>query len=342
MKLLLNSKKHGLFLGLELSEYLIPEVRGDLVADVAKTLANSRKPMTLSELSRSFEGQYSPEYVRRAAIACSQLKLAIVQDGTFACNESDRDDLKKATKSELCIPFRKRLQDYAPFLLFVDILSKQFSSIESAMRIRGILNIAMAPKKLERTLKGWGKYAQVIEELEQGKISICIETEKLLADYVKKLVESLEAEISAKIFTIDMLGPEVFAYLDSQGISLTDIAQALRNYEKDPKPSASRACEIFEAFIHSLAQTKGIFVPKPRPTLNDWCEGLRSQKEVPSNLLLACHGLVGIRNMTHHNPDAETGRPWNISKQAALTSTLLVPILIRSVYLYSTQRNQEF
>jgi len=329
-------------MGSTLSEYAIPEVTGELITDVAKTLANSRKPLALKELSRSFEGQFSAEYVRRAAIVCGQVKLAVFQSGTYVCNEADRDDLKKATRSELYVSFRKRLQDYAPFLLYIDLLSKEFSSLESAMRIRGILNIDASPEKLERILRGWGKYARIIEESKEGKIAICVETEKLLADYVRKLIESLEAEIRAKIFTIDMLGPEVFAYLDSQGIGLTDIAQALRNYEVDPKPSASRSCEVFEAFIYSLAQTKGVSVPKPRPTLMDWCDGLRAQKEISANLLLVCHGLVGIRNMTHHNPDSETGKVWNISKQAALTSTLLVPIVIRSVYLYSTQRNQEF
>jgi len=325
-----------------MSLYNIPEVTGELITDVAKTLANSRKPLTLNELAKSFEGQYSSEYVRRAAIACSQLRLAVLQAGTYQCNESDRDDLKKATRTELYVPFRKRLQDFAPFLLYIDYLSKEFSSLESAMRTRGILSIDASPEKLERTFRGWGKYARIIEEQKGGQIAICVETEKLLADYVKKLVEALEAEIRAKIFAIDMLGPEVFTYLDSRGIGLSDIAHALRNYESDPKPSASRSCEVFEAFIHSLVETKQVSIQKPRPTLMDWCEGLRGRREIAANLLLVCQGLVGIRNMTHHNPDSETGKLWNISKQAALTSTLLVPIVIRSVYLYSMQRNQEF
>lgn len=324
-----------------MSQYLIPDVKGELVADVAKTLANSKRPLTLSELSKSYEGQFSSEYVRRAAVVCSQIKLALFHDGAYVANEPDRDDLKKASKSELYLPFRKRLQDYAPFLLYVDLISKEFSSQESAMRIRGIMNISSSADQVERTLRGWGKFAKIIEEKE-GKITICIETNRLLADYVKKLEESLEAEIRAKVFAIDMLGPEVFAYLDANGVSLTDIALALRNYEVDPKPSANRACETFELFINKLAQEKGVIIQKSHPTLNEWVEGLRSQGQIASNLLLACHGLVGIRNMTHHNPDSETGKTWNISKQAALTSTLLVPILIRSVYLYANQRGQEF
>ncbi len=321
---------------------MIPEVKAEVIADVAKTLANSKNPLTLNELSKSYTKEYSPEYIRRAAVASAQMKLAVFESGAYACNESDRDDLKKAMRSELFGPFAKRLQDFGPFLLYADLVSKEFSSIESATRIRGILDIDVEPEKLERALRGWGKYAKLIEESKQGEIKICIDTDKFVGDYIKRLMESLEAEISAKIFTIDMLGPEVFAYLDGQGISLTQIAYALRNYESDSQHSAARSTEVFEAFMHALIQTKGIQIPKPRQTLMDWVEGLRSNKEIPANLLLACQGLVGIRNMTHHNPDSETGLSWNISKQAALTSTLLVPITIRSVYLYAMQRKQEF
>jgi hypothetical protein len=110
-----------------LFNYQIPQVKGELIADVAKTLANSGKPLKLKELAKCFEGQYSEEYVRRAAVACSQIGLATYETGVYTFNESERNDLKRATKSELYITFRKRLQDYTPFLLYVDFLSKEYS-----------------------------------------------------------------------------------------------------------------------------------------------------------------------------------------------------------------------
>jgi hypothetical protein len=162
-----------------------------------------------------------------------------------------------------------------------------------------------------------------------------------LFDYVKQLVEALEAELQAKLFTIDMLGPEVFTYLDTNGVKLDEIARALRNYEVDPKPSASRSMDIYESFVHLIAGQNGVDVSKPKG-LSEWVESLKSKKLIASNLLLLHHGLIGIRNMTHHNPDSETGKAWNITKQAALVSTLVVPIIMRTTYLYIMKKEQEF
>jgi hypothetical protein len=320
--------------------YQIPEVSGELIADVAKTLANSPVSMSLARLAECYTGQFSPEYVRRAVVASAQMELTELKGAAYACSESQRDILRKASKPELKLAFRGGLQNYGPFLLFADYVSKGFSAMDAATRTKGLFAIQAVPDKIEKALRGWGKYAELIEET-GTRLRIKVQTDHLLLDYVKKFVDSLEAELQAKLFTIDMLGPEIFTYLDTHEIKLDDIAKALRNYETDPKPSAARALEVFERLAHTLADEKGVNTQKSRG-LMEWLEQLRSQKEVASNLLLLCHGMVGLRNMTHHNPDSETGIPWNISKQGALVGTLLVPIAIRTLYLYVMQRKQEF
>jgi hypothetical protein len=322
------------------TEYQLPDVSGELIADVAKTLANSATPMTVAQLADCYVGQFGQEYVRRAAQASSQLGLADAKAGGFACSENHRDILKKASKPDLKVAFRGGLQNYGPFLLYADYLSKSFTSLEAAMRIKGIFKIQAAPDKVERSLKGWGKYADLIVEDRTG-LKIKVQTQNLPFDYVKKLVEALEAELQAKLFTIDMLGPEVFAYLDNNEIKLDDMAKALRNYETDPKPSASRSLDIYERFVHTIAKERGVDVQKSKG-LMEWVDGLRSKGDLAANLLHLCHGMVGVRNMTHHDPDSETGQPWHISMKGALTSTLLVSITIRTMYLYIMQRKQEF
>jgi len=319
--------------------YQIPDVSAALIADLAKTLANSASSMTLSELADCYVGQFKSDSVRRATIANVQLGFAEANQAVYSCSETHRDVLKKADKSELRIAFRGGLQNYGPFLLFADYLSKGFSPIDAATRTRGLFKIELAPEKVERILRGWGKYAQLVEEI-PGGLRLTVETEHLLFDYVKRLIEVLEAELQTKLLTIEMLGPEIFAYLDNNDIKLDDLAKALRNYEADPKPSASRSLDIFEIFVHTLAKDRGVNVDRPKG-LMDWVDGIRAKKDLPSNLLHVLHGMVGLRNITHHNPDSETGKPWNITPQAALTSTLLVPITIRSAYLYAVQRKQE-
>jgi hypothetical protein len=327
-------------------EYQIPDVNAELIVDVAKTLANSSSPMTIGELANCYLNEYSDEYIRRAAIANTQMGLAELSDKSYRCAESHRDILKKSNKSELKVVFRSVLQNYGPFLLFADYLSKGFASADAGRRTRGLFRIRTSPDTIERGLKSWGKYAELIEETASG-LKLRVQTQNLLFDYVRKLVEALEAELKAKLFSIDMVGPEIFAYLDNNEIKLDDLAIALRNYETDPKHSAGRALEIFERFVYTIATQRGVD-PQKSKGLMEWIDGLRATKnpegerDLASNLLLLCHGMVAMRNMTHHDPDSETGRVWNISKQAALTSTLMVPIVLRTIHLYVMQRKQEF
>lgn len=321
------------------STYQIPEVSGELIVDVSKTMANSPTPLSLNQLINCFVGQFGDEYVRRAAIAAVQLGLIYGNSASYSCVESHRDLLKKVSKSELHIPLQLGLQNYGPFLMYVDYLGKHYTSLSAATRVRGLFEIQTSPEKVEKTLRQWGKYSELIEG-EGQELRIKIKVDNLLFDYAKRLVESLEAELQAKLFTIDMLGAEVFAYLDSNDIKLDDLAKALRNYESDPKPSAARSLETYEKFVHSLANLRGVNMQK-FTGLMGWVDGFE-RKDIPANLWQVCHGMVGLRNMSHHNPDAETGRTWDISKQAALTGTLLVPIVIRSMFLSAVKNQYEF
>src|SRR6266571_5167565 len=91
------------------TNYQIPEVTADLIADVAKTLANSASPMNATGLAECYTGQYSPEYVRRAAIASAQLGLSELTPKGYVCSENHRDILRKTSKPELRMAFREGL-----------------------------------------------------------------------------------------------------------------------------------------------------------------------------------------------------------------------------------------
>lgn len=46
--------------------------------------------------------------------------------------------------------------------------------------------------------------------------------------------------------------------------------------------------------------------------------------------------------MTHRDPDKETGKSWTFTPQDAIISALIVPTMIRCLYLYWKERKQEF
>src|SRR5438445_12916343 len=110
--------------------YQIPDVSAALIADLAKTLANSASSMTLSELADCYVGQFKSDSVRRATIANVQLGFAEANQAVYSCSEIHRDVLKKADKSELKIAFRGAQQNEGPSVLCSDCLSKALSPID--------------------------------------------------------------------------------------------------------------------------------------------------------------------------------------------------------------------
>jgi len=323
-------------------EYVIPDVSAELVMDIAKILANSATPLTRDEVAKCFEKTYSPQYIVSALTVCCQLGLAEEKDRSFTGSEKLRSDIKRAARDELYIPFQACLKNYTPFLLYVDFVSKGYDSMEAAARTRGILKARTTLENIEKSLRRWGVYSGLIEhDKKTGTLVLKIEVERFTAEYVMRLLRAFEAELKAKVFLIDMLGPDMFAYLEQKRIGLDDLTMALFDYEVDPKGAASKATQTFELFLWRLGEDAGVDVARFKGPI-EIADAIRTGKIILANHSHLCHGIGGIRNMTHHDPDKETGQPWVISKQGALLVTLLVPAAIRSLYMYFKQKKQEF
>jgi hypothetical protein len=157
-------------------------------------------------------------------------------------------------------------------------------------------------------------------------------------------LRATEAELKAKLFLIDLLGPEVFAYLDTKGIKLNNLSDALGEFEKDPRGAASKSTLTLELFLYNLAQDTGTNVSGANGVI-ELIDRLRNNGMNPK--ILAKHqqigyGLGGIRNICSHDPDKESGKSWTVTPTGGLLTTLLVPAVVRSLYLYHAERKQEF
>lgn len=320
-------------------QFSVLDVSAEFMMDVAKAVASSPHPLSREDLLRSFKK--SRTYVLNAISQCVQLGLVYAQDDVYVSSERHRDLLKRSERSQLYLPLREALQRYPPFLLYIDFLSKKYSSEGSATMTRGIFRIESSEKMVEKSFRTWGIFAQLIKKDKANKLSIPEAEEGLPSEYVASLMKALRASLQASIFLIETMSPPAYAYLTEKSIGIEDLSDALINYEKDPKTSANKACQTFEHFLFKLGEDVGASVSTCNGII-EYADAIRGQNMILKNQLHLCHGIGGLRNMAHHDPDKETGKPWSFTSHGAIISSLIIPAMIRSLYLYWKENNQEF
>jgi hypothetical protein len=322
-------------------QFTVSDVSAEFMMDVAKVVASSPHPLTKKDLLNSFK--MSDVYVSNAISQCLQLGLICIQNSQYVSSDRYRDLIKRSERSQLQIPLRQALQSYPPFLLYLDFISKGYPSDKSATMTTGIFRIPSPKEKVERAFRNWGLQTSLIIADTSGKLSIPEAEKGLPSEYVESLMKAMRADLQAKIFLIETMSQQAFAYLTEKGINIEDLSDALVNYEKDSQTSANKACQTFEHFLFKLGEDVGVNVK----TCNGIIEYADTIKGARNDVILrnqwhVCHGIGGLRNMAHHSPDKETGNEWNFTPQGAIISTLVVPTMIRSIYLYWKERKQEF
>jgi len=323
------------------SPYVVMEVSADFIMNVAKLVASSPHPLSKDDLYNCFER--NPRYVNDAISQCLQLGLICEQNGLYISNDKYRDLIKRSDKSELYIPLRQALQNYPPFLLYVDFISKGYSSNESSQMMAGIFRIHSPKKRIETNYRNWGLKTELIVANQNGELTIPEAEGGLPSEYIESLMRALRADMQAKIFLIETMSQQAFVYLTDKGISLEDLSDALIKYETDSDTSAYKASQTFEHFLYKLGEDANVNL-KSCNGIIQYAEAIRSNSSgvILNNLNHICHGIGGLRNMSHHDPDKETGKEWNFTPQGAIITSLLVPTAIRSIYLTWKEQKQEF
>lgn len=321
------------------SQFAVLDVSAEFMMDVAKAVSSSPHPLSKEDLIRSFKK--STTYISNAISQAIQLGLIELHNGLYVGSARQRDLIKRSDRSQLYLPLREALQRYPPFLLYIDFTSKGYPSKDSANMTRGIFRIQSSEDLVEKAFRTWGLYAQLFCFDSSGELSIPEAEGGLPSEYVENLVKALRAELQASIFIIETMSQQAFVYLTEKKIEIEDLSDALINYEKDPKASANKACQTFEHFLFKLGEDVGANVSTCNGVI-EYADAIRGQNEILKNQLHLCHGIGGLRNMAHHDPDKETGKPWNFTPQGAIVSSLIIPTMIRSIYLCWKEKKQEF
>lgn len=320
-------------------QFSVCEVSAEFILDVAKVVASAPHPLSREDLLKSFNK--SRLYLNRAISQCVQLNLINLQNGLYVSSVKHGNLLKRSSKPQLYIALRDALQNYPPFLLYVDFISKKYTSEESATMTKGIFRIESSEKTVETSFRNWGIFAKLIEVDNEKNLVIPEAEEGLSSEYVTNLLKALRANLKASIFLIETMSPAAYAYLTEKGVGIEDLSNALMNYEKDPKNSANKSTQTFEYFLFKLGEDVGANVASCHGVAQ-CADAIRGQNKVLKNQLQICHGIGALRNMAHHDPDNETGKEWCFTPQGAIVSTLMVPTTIRSIYLNWIENKQEF
>jgi hypothetical protein len=222
--------------------------------------------------------------------------------------------IKRSDKSQLCLPLRKALQAYPPFLLYVDFVSKGYASKEASAMARGIFRIQTTEQIVERAFRTWGTYAGLIAKDYSGELTIPEAEKGMTSEYVESLMKALKAELQASVFLIETMSQQAFVYLTEKKIGIEDLSDALINYEKDPKTSAYKSCQTFEHFLFKVGEDVGVNIAACNGII-EYADAIRGQNQMLKHQLHLCHGIGGLRNMASHDPDKETGNSWNFTPQ---------------------------
>lgn len=324
-------------------EFNITEVNAPLIMDVCKFTAYAMEPLTKEKIIECFKNKFDEAYVTRAIKAAIQLRLLAENNGFYSCSQLWREDIKKATREELKFQFRQALQDYPPFLVYADSVSKNYQTEAAANAVRGLFSISSSAAIVEKSMRLWGLYAGTIEQDPKTKrINLTIDTERLSAKYVEDLLKSLTSDFRSKIFVMDRLTNELYKYLVDKDINIQGLVDALREYEQKPDESIFNASKLFELFLFKMGEENNVNVSECKGII-ELIETLRQKPPVIlGNQRNICFGIGGIRNISDHGVDRETGKSWKINSDGALAAILMTPIVMRSIYLYNKKSAQEF
>lgn len=317
------------------------DVSAEFLMDIAKEVASSPHPLDKNILLNSFDKH--PTYISNAIAQCLLLGLFLERNGEYVSADKYRDLIKRSDRGQLHLVLRQALQSYPPYLIYLDFLSKGYLSDQSARMTAGIFRIQSPKEKVEKMFRNWGLQTGLISFDNSGRLSIPEGEKGLPNEYMKSLMKALQADLQAKIFLIETMSPSAFKYLSDKDVEIDDLSDALVNYEDDPKNSANKATQVFEHFLYKFGEDIGANVKKGNGIIQyaDIIQAERNSDFLVKHKLL-CYGIGGLRLMSHHDPDKETGTPWVFTPQGALLSSILAPSMIRSIYLWWKEKKQEF
>lgn len=317
-------------------QYKIPEVTADKIMEVVEGVSYKGSDGLDVQATAKYLGK-TTVYAKRALNASNQLGFTELKDAKYILVK-DAADASRASKEQRPVIFRKFLQRFDPFILFIVLVGRGNSIEDAARKVKVIYDLDAGIKIITSTLIGWGEYAQVIKR-EKGTVILQIETEKLSAEYIRELLEAMEHDVKARMYIAGKLGDDVFGYMHQDELDF--LVKAIREHQGDPRGSIDDAGRAFEDFLRRIATDKTVTVTQCKG-IQELADALRGDRKIDTKHLEICKAINSLRIAAAHSKDRNSGEKWILKEDAAIECILITLTTIRSIYNYIFKQVQMF
>ena len=317
------------------SKFKIPDVTADIIMEIVEGVCYKNVGLDTNEAAEYIKK--SKTYASRALTASIQLGIIKAVDSRFIAS-SEAKDVSRANKQQWPVIFRKFIQRYNPFILFVSLIGKGNSPEDAARKIKVIYGIDASIKIIANTLLGWGEYSQILKR-EKGKVELQIETDKLSAEYIRELLEAMEHDVKARVYIAGKLGEDVFGYMQQDELDL--LVKAIREHQSDPRDAMDDCGKAFEDFLRRLGDEKSVNVSS-RTGIQQLADAIIGKKLITVKHLEICKAINSFRIAAGHNKDKTSMEKWELNPDAAIECILLLLTTIRSIHNYVFKQIQMF
>lgn len=315
--------------------YSIPKVTADVIMETVEGICYKKDGFTSKDAENYLKK--SAAYASRALTASLQLRMTESQNSKYTVVDEAKD-ISRANKEQWPILFRKFLQRYNPFILFVTLIGKGNTPEEAARKLKVIYDIDASVEIITVTMLGWGEYSQILKRV-KGKVELQIETEQLSAEYIRELLEAMTHDVKARMYIASKLGEEVFGYMHSDELDL--LVKSIREHQSDPRDAIDDCGRAFEDFLRRIGIDKSVPVNNCKG-IQELADALKGARLIETKHLDVCKSINVLRIAAAHNKDRNSVKKWILNPDAAIECILFTLTIIRGIHNYIFKQIQMF
>jgi hypothetical protein len=234
---------------------------------------------------------------------------------------------------------RRGLLGFRPFETLVEGFTYGESVDDATRKALRLLDLPHSEHAKLMLLVRWGIDLGILEHV-NGHMKLLAELSPSATEEMGPLsVEDVESEAKARLFNSRRLGRDANNYLDE--IDRTLLADALLDYESDPRASINASGQALEDFLREIADDKGLAAEAKKASgAGQLANMLHREGVIHNHHQKMVDAAATIRNATAHRKDKGTLAPWELTPDGAFSALSMTLTVIRSIHHYVNDGRQ--